>query len=107
MIPPVKSTVVFNFSQVKFGIWIKILISEPFKNFAFDGKAFNRKLNFLFQVRIKFAFTRTQISNSRQVDGHHTDGSGQRIGAEQTAAPLQEFPVVKSQPATHGAGIVG
>ena len=37
MILPVMSAVVFNFSEIEFGVWIKIVPCKFFKNLAFNG----------------------------------------------------------------------
>ena len=45
------------------------------------------------------------MADPREVDGHYADGAGQGVGAEKTAAALEQLAVVQPQAAAHGTGV--
>ncbi len=61
----------------------------------------------MIQTFVEICFILCQISNSRHVDGYHTNGTGAFAGAEETTGFLAKFTQIQTQTAAHASYITG
>ena len=106
VILPIGAAALFDLPKVEARIGVEIFFGEFFQHLALDGQTFHGLAHPGLQALEEILFPIGQVSDTGQIDRHHPDGSGQRIGAEQAPAAFEQFAVVQAQAAAHGAGVL-
>ncbi len=84
-------------TKIEPGIGIEPSAVRRSITFAFDFQTCFCQLHRVFEALIEFLFTPRLISNSRQVHGDHTYGTGEGIRSEEPPALLLQLALVKTQ----------